>query len=183
LYSGSIDFRTMFHLEEINIIKDRLTDQEQTIAVAESVTAGLLQLAFASAEEAAKYFQGGITAYNIGQKCRHLNINPIHAETCNCVSAKMAEDMALNICTMFTSNWGVAITGYSTPVPQSDDQRFAYYAVAYNGKIVVTEKIETEEEDVLKVQQLYVNTIVDKLAGYINENAEQEFAVTQNIAA
>ncbi len=159
----------MFHCKEIAVIKDRLSERSQTIAAAESVTAGLLQSALASAEEASSYFQGGITAYNIGQKCRHLNINPIHAQACNCVSAQMAREMALNICTVFTSDWGIGITGYATPVPESDNQRFAYYAIAFRGEIKRSEKIETEEEDGQKVQLLYVNKIMDELAALLHK--------------
>lgn len=154
----------MFHTKEITEIKDQLTARKQTIAVAESVTAGLLQATLASGEEASKYFQGGLTAYNIGQKCRHLNVDPIHAVGCNCVSQKMAEDMALNICTVFTSDWGIAVTGYATSVPESDNQRYAHFAIAFKGDIKSSKKIETEEEDVLKVQLLYVNIITDELA-------------------
>lgn len=154
----------MFHLKEITEVKDQLTTRNQTIAVAESVTAGLLQAALASAEEASKYFQGGLTAYNIGQKCRHLSINLIHAQSCNCVSQKMAEDMALNICTVFTSDWGIAVTGYATPVPESDNQRFAYFAIAFRGEIKLSQKIDTSEEDAIKVQLEYVNKIADELA-------------------
>ena len=164
----------MFHSKEIAIIKDELTARQQTIAVAESVTAGLLQSALASAEEASKFFQGGLTAYNLGQKCRHLNINPIQAEACNCVSEGMAKDMALQICNVFISDWGIGITGYATPVPQSDDQRFAYYAIAFRGEVKLAQKIETAEEDGQKVQLMYVNTIMDELAALVkNENANR----------
>ena len=74
----------------VNTIKDILCQRKQTIAVAESVTAGHLQAALSSAVEASHFFQGGITAYNLGQKCRHLQVNPISAEGCNCVSEEVA---------------------------------------------------------------------------------------------
>lgn len=160
---------TMFHSKEITVIKDQLIKRGQTIAVAESVTAGLLQSALASAEEASRFFQGGLTAYNIGQKCRHLNIDPIQALTCNCVSDQMAKDMALNVCNGFTSDWGIGITGYATPVPESGNQRFAYFAIAFKGEIRLSQKMETEEEDGQKVQLLYANTIMDKLAALVEK--------------
>lgn len=52
---------------------------------------------------AAQFYQGGIMAYNIGQKYRHLFVEPIHAGICNCVSEKIAREMALNSCKMFNS--------------------------------------------------------------------------------
>ena len=56
-----------------------LIKKKNTIAVAESVTAGNLQAVFSLAKDATAFFQGGITAYNIGQKCRHLLVEPTHA--------------------------------------------------------------------------------------------------------
>ena len=67
------------HKEVVNSIKDTLQTKCETIAVAESLTAGLLQFALAAAEGASGYFQGGITVYNLGQKSRHLHIDPIDA--------------------------------------------------------------------------------------------------------
>ncbi len=65
--------------ETLNSIKDILVKSEQTIAIAESVTSGNLKAAFSVAMDASKYFQGGIATYNLGQKTRHLNIEPILA--------------------------------------------------------------------------------------------------------
>ena len=93
----------MYDQKIIDTIRDRLTKKGQSIAVAESVTAGHLQVALASAENASKFFQGGMTTYNLGQKVKHLSIEPIHAQSCNCVSAQVAEQMALQIATLFLS--------------------------------------------------------------------------------
>ena len=101
----------------IEDIKNLLIRRGQTIAVAESLTSGHLQVALASAQNASKFFQGGITAYNLGQKARHLKIEPIHAENCNCVSEKVASQMALNVVDLFSTDWSIGITGYAAPVP------------------------------------------------------------------
>src|SRR4051812_38795900 len=109
----------MFNLSVINSLKDALLAKQETISVAESVTSGLLQAAFSSAEKAMQIFQGGITTYNLGQKYRHLLVDPIHASACNCVSERVAQEMALHVCELFSSNWGIGITGYASPVPES----------------------------------------------------------------
>src|SRR4051794_20552902 len=106
-----------FEKNLINRIKDLLIQRHQTISVAESVTAGLLQLSLSSAENALDFFQGGITAYNLGQKARHLHIDPIYALSCNCVSDRIADMLALNVCDLFSSDWGIGITGYASAVP------------------------------------------------------------------
>ncbi len=73
----------------LQVIRQYMLGNNQTVAVAESVTAGLLQWAFSSIPDAAQFFQGGITAYNISQKYKHLAVEPIHASEVNCVSQKL----------------------------------------------------------------------------------------------
>ena len=137
----------MYDGQVINSIKEILVKRRQTIAVAESVTAGHLQAALASAENASQFFQGGITAYNLGQKSRHLKIEPIHAESCNCVSDKVAIEMAYEVARLFSCDWGIAITGYAAPVPKySIDELFAYYAISFQQKNIRSEKGQCGKE-------------------------------------
>ena len=151
----------------IETIKERLIAHGETVAVAESVTSGLLQFALSRAEFAANFYQGGITTYNLGQKSRHLLIDPIHALSCNSVSEKVARDMALNVCHLFTSDWGIGITGYASPVPESGNKLFAWYAISYRGNIVVTKKINPKKDEPPKIQELYVTHLLKDLAGHL----------------
>lgn len=145
-------------------IKAMLIRKEQTLAVAESVTAGLLQLAIAQAENAAEFYQGGITAYNLGQKYRHLKVDPIHAEATNCVSAKVAAQMAVEVCNQFGATWGMGITGYATPVPESANKLFAFYAIAKDGKVIRKGRLSHHKnDDPFEVQQFYTSSMLDKL--------------------
>ena len=150
-----------FNDEKIRLIKDFLLQHHQTVAVAESVTSGLLQFALATADDAIHFYQGGITAYNIGQKTRQLHIEPIHATACNCADDKVAEEMAIHVTRKFSSHWGISITGYATPVPESDHQLFAYYAITHEGKVMVSGKMEAKKAKAQEVQLYYVNTILD----------------------
>jgi nicotinamide-nucleotide amidase len=154
-----------FHHESMfdnNAIADMgkyLQGTGHTLAVAESVTAGLLQVSISTAMDAMKFFQGGITTYNIGQKTRHLGIDPIQALACNCVSRETAEDMALGVCKLFTAHWGIAVTGYATPVPESGNSLFAYAAFAHNGRIIYDFRMDEKPASPLEVQYNYVNRI------------------------
>ena len=80
----------IFNENELKKIGKKLIEGKYTIAVAESVTSGILQFALSSIPDASKFYQGGITAYNIGQKYSHLKVEPIHALSVNCVSQKVA---------------------------------------------------------------------------------------------
>jgi len=148
----------------IENIGHRIIIKKQTIAVAESVTSGHLQAALSLAPDASRFFQGGITAYNVGQKCRHLLVEPTHALECNAVSEKVAADMAREVCRLFSSDYGVAITGYATLSPEEGiEELYAYIAIAFHGEIVAAEKITTHLTDSLEVQINYVNQVLEEL--------------------
>lgn len=150
----------IFDEKLIESIRGKLVRSNQTLAVAESVTSGMLQLAFSLAEEASNFYQGGITAYNLGQKARHLHIDPIHGMRANCVSEQIAIEMAINVTRMFSSDWGVSITGYATPVPESNNQLFAHYAIVFEKKVVLAGEIRPPQGALLDVQQHYVNFLL-----------------------
>jgi PncC family amidohydrolase len=172
--SSRFKHNVMYNNQVISQIKNILLDRGETIAVAESLTSGHLQVALASAENASKFFQGGITVYNLGQKARHLNIEPIHAESCNCVSEKVAIQMALNVATLFTSDWSVGITGYAAPVPEcSVDQPFAYYAICFQSKILRIAKIDSDKKDAMQVQIFFVDQVLKDLHALANSAVRQ----------
>ena len=88
-----------------------LRDKNEKISVAESVTSGLVQLAFSQMPSAEEFFEGGITTYTIDQKVSQLNIDYEQARAVNCVSAEITESMALNVAKVFGTHWAVATTG------------------------------------------------------------------------
>lgn len=152
----------MFNTQVIENIKNRLISLKQRICVAESVTAGLLQAALASAENASEFFEGGITAYNIDQKVKHLGIDKEEGDKCNCVSSKISDQMAIGVCRLFDCEWGVSITGYATPVPEAGHRLYAYFAICNNGEIVMSERINLEGKEAEEAQLEYVNVILEK---------------------
>ena len=154
----------MFDKKLIDFIAKELLNRNESVAVAESVTGGLLQAAFSIAENASQFFQGGITAYNVGQKYRHLLVDPLHALSCDSVSLKIAEDMSKHVCCMFTSTFGLASTGYASLVPEQNiNKLFTYYAIARGSKIIDSGLIHSRDDEGLNTQLLYVDKILRKL--------------------
>lgn len=150
-----------YDIHLINKASRLLQNEEATIAVAESVTSGHLQAAFSLAENAISIFQGGITTYNIGQKCRHLLVEPIHALAVNCVSQKVAEQMAIGVCGLFKSSYGIGITGYASPVPEKNIHRlFAFVTIAKGNKIIESKKIHSSEKKPIDVQKDYTQQAI-----------------------
>jgi nicotinamide-nucleotide amidase len=155
---------SLFATDTLLAIRERLLRRQETIAVAESVTSGLVQAALSTTPDAIQFYQGGITTYNLRQKTRHLHVNTIHALSCNCVSTQVAEEMAVNVCKLFSSHWGLGITGYATPVPESNDSLFAHYCVARGGQIMKSGIIKpAKKAEPFNIQQWYANRLLELL--------------------
>lgn len=160
----------MYDRETIELISEKLQSSRQTVAAAESVTAGHLQAALSSGKAAGKYFQGGISVYNLGQKCRQLGVEPIHAESTNCVSDKVALEMAAGAEKLFLSDYGLSITGYASKAPDLGiDKLFAWFCISKNHEALLIRKIEPPEEDNIDVQLFYTNEVLREFEKLINK--------------
>jgi nicotinamide-nucleotide amidase len=92
-----------------------------SLAVAESMTGGRLQMLITRESGASAFFFGGITAYSLEQKVRHLGVERATAERVDCVSAEVAWQMARGACRLFGADLALATTGYAEPVPGAPD--------------------------------------------------------------
>ncbi len=124
----------------LEFIGQYLLTSNESISVAESVTAGFLQFSFSQMKDASKIFKGGITAYTLEEKVNLLHIDEKEGRECDCVSQHIAETMALHVAEIFNTHWSVAVTGYASPVEESDYQLFAYFSFAYKGEIILSRK-------------------------------------------
>ncbi len=116
-------------LKELMLATPRLT-----LAVAESITCGRLQARIGAISGASQFFLGGLTAYTIAQKARHLGVDRARAEEVNAVSAEIAAQMARGACAFFGSDIALATTGYAEPAPERDIARpTAFWALAHRG--------------------------------------------------
>jgi nicotinamide-nucleotide amidase len=106
-------------------------DHRLTIGVAESVTCGQLQARIGAQPELSELLKGGITAYSIDQKVKLLGVDAGHASKCNCVSARVADEMASGVCCLFGVEVGVATTGYAES-PDKKKAPSAFWSVCSN---------------------------------------------------
>jgi nicotinamide-nucleotide amidase len=105
------------------------------VAVAESLTAGLLQAEIASVSGASRHFAGGLTAYSVDQKVGLLGVDRAHAEAVDCVSEAVARQMAAGVAARFGVGVAAATTGYAEPWGEVTEP-FAHFAVWCDGGIV-----------------------------------------------
>ena len=112
----------------MNELKDLMLQPPRlTLAVAESISCGHLQSTIGAISGASEFFLGGLTAYTIPQKMRHLGVDQAHAEAVNAVSAEVAAQMARGAGAFFGSDLALATTGYAEPAPA----RGAAHPLAY----------------------------------------------------
>jgi nicotinamide-nucleotide amidase len=147
-----------------------------TLAVAESLTCGRLQARIGAISGASEFFLGGVTAYSLEQKVRHLGIDPAMAEAVNGVSGPVAEQMAAGACTLFGADLGVATTGYAEPSARWNVAApFAWWGLARRrpkgGFETRSGRVDCQGLARVDVQERVAAAALDALVGWIRETA------------
>lgn len=95
------------------IIGKLLRARAESLAIAESVTGGLLSSRITDVSGSSDYFLGGVVSYAVSEKVRFLGIDPGFISKHTHVSAEVSTAMAESIKRVTGANWGVGITGYA----------------------------------------------------------------------
>lgn len=145
-----------------------------SLAAAESLTCGRVQAAIGAISGASTFFRGGITAYTLDQKVRHLGVERRAARRVNAVSAAVAEQMARGACELFESDLGVATTGYAEPSPADGvKDPFAWWALAHRRRgrwvAVRSGRIECPGANRTDAQRMVAQAVVAELVAYLRE--------------
>ena len=96
----------------------RLRARQQTVAVAESCTGGLLGAALTDVPGSSRYFLGGLIAYANQVKIDQLKVPAAILEKQGAVSAQTAAAMAEGVRRLLKSGIGVSITGVAGPAAE-----------------------------------------------------------------
>ncbi|WBX97830.1 CinA family protein [Chryseobacterium gambrini] len=144
----------------LDYIGEALKTVQESVSVAESVTAGYLQFSFSQMKDASTFFKGGITAYTLEEKVKLLKVNKEEAESCDCVSKQIAEEMAVHVADLFNTDWGISVTGYARPVEESDQKIFAYFSFAYKSEVILSKKLELSPKTNAMTAQKYYSEFI-----------------------
>jgi nicotinamide-nucleotide amidase len=161
----------MSDLKDLMLSRPRLT-----LAVAESVTCGRLQARIGADSGASEYFLGGLTAYSLEQKVRHLGVDRAGAEGVNSVSAGVAEQMARGACALFGADLGAATTGYAEAYPAlAVAEPFAWWGLARRrpegGFDVRSGRVACPGLSRTAVQERVADAALGALVGWLREPA------------
>lgn len=144
----------------LGYIGNQMLKYDETISVAESVTAGFLQFSFSQMKDASKFFMGGISVYSEGEKIRLLKVDAEEARKNDGVSSRIAETMALNVARIYKTDWSIGVTGYATPVERSGKKLFAYFSITYKGKVILSERLDLHSRTKAVNAQLYYSEFI-----------------------
>lgn len=153
-----------------------LAAPRRTLALAESITCGRLLARIGSVSGASEFLLGGITAYSLEQKVRHLGVDRREAEPVNSVSSRVAEQMARGACALFGSDVGAATTGYAEPSAEwRVDEPFAWWGLAArrpDGDVDVRSgRVDLAGLARVAAQERAASAALEALVGWLRERA------------
>ncbi|NUB92879.1 CinA family protein [Haloterrigena sp. SYSU A121-1] len=116
-------------------IADALRDREETLAVAESCTGGLIGAAITAVPGASDYFDSGLTTYAYDAKRRHLGVSREALDEHGAVSEPVARQMAQGVRDVADVTWGIATTGIAGPTGGTEENPVGtvYIGISYAG--------------------------------------------------
>ncbi|MDT0404059.1 CinA family protein [Streptomyces edwardsiae] len=109
-----------------------LTVNGATLAVAESLTGGLVAAEITSVPGASKVFRGSVTAYATALKRDLLDVDATLLAERGAVDPQVAAQMAAGVRKALGADWGIATTGVAGPDAQ-DGQDVGAVFVAVDG--------------------------------------------------
>ncbi|TMD39898.1 MAG: CinA family protein [Chloroflexi bacterium] len=119
---------------------DQLRQRDLTVAVAESMTAGLLAATLADLPESSKRFLGGVVSYTADKKMELLGIPEAVISKDGVVSQATARLMAEGARRLLGAGLAISITGVAGPEEQDGKPvGLTYIGVSVDGKTQVRE--------------------------------------------
>ena len=116
------DFYGTDHETLASVVGQRLKQQGQTVAVAESCTGGGLGQFLTEIPGSSAYFRGGVISYDNQIKVELLGVDAAVLAAQGAVSAAVAEQMAIGARDRLKASWGLSITGVAGPDGGSDEK-------------------------------------------------------------
>ncbi|MFI6942664.1 CinA family protein [Streptomyces sp. NPDC050418] len=119
-------------MPEALLVQKLLVERGQTLAVAESLTGGMVAAEITAVPGASKVLRGSVTAYATEIKHQVLGVDDALLAARGAVDPDVARQMALGVRRLLGADWGIATTGVAGPDPQ-DGQEVGTVFVAVAG--------------------------------------------------
>ncbi len=100
----------------VKVVSDMLRRRDQTLALAESCTGGLISSEFTDLPGASDFLIGGLTAYSSEMKSELLGVPEEMIQQHTAVSAEVALAMAAGVAEKLEADYALSTTGYLGPI-------------------------------------------------------------------
>jgi nicotinamide-nucleotide amidase len=125
----------------VTVIKKLFLERQQTLAIVESCTGGLLASCITQQEGVSGFFKGGMVTYQTETKSSVLKIDSDLIKDNSVVSDAVAREMVLKVKEQFKSDFAIATTGNAGPTKGDSDAEIGtvFIAIASPEKVIVEE--------------------------------------------
>ena len=127
------------NIELEEVLGRLLRTKKETVAVAESLTGGLIQDRITNIPGSSVYFLGGAITYSNEAKSEFLGVKQESLVTYGAVSAQVAAEMATGVQKKFRSDLAISTTGIAGPTGATANKPLGlvYVGIAYRSEIVI----------------------------------------------
>lgn len=150
-------------------VVDALRGTGQTVAMAESLTGGLLCATLVDVPGASDVLRGAVVAYVPEVKCEVLGVDPDLVERVGTVHPDVAAAMAEGAARVLGATWGLATTGVAGPEP-SEGKSVGTVHVAVAGPGGVQTRDLSLDGDRAMVREQAVDAALSLLVGRLGES-------------
>src|SRR5215467_13057997 len=147
----------------------RLKKREQSIAVAESSSGGLLSAALLSVPGASAYFRGGAVVYTGKAREVFLSLPRGAVSGMRSASEPYAMLLARTARERFVSTWGLSETGAAGPTGNPYGDSAGHTCIALSGPIENALTVETRSDDRVSNMQAFARNALELLLRGLNE--------------
>ncbi|MFI1470868.1 CinA family protein [Streptomyces wuyuanensis] len=151
-----------------------LAERGESLAVAESLTGGLVAAELTSVPGASKSFLGSVTAYATALKRDLLGVDGALLAEHGAVHPEVAAQMAAGVRSRTAAGWGIATTGVAGPEPQ-DGQPVGTVFVAVAGpdgtRKVARLRLNGDRSEIRRES---VRNVLELLAGELSGNGRAQ---------
>jgi nicotinamide-nucleotide amidase len=145
--------------DTIEVVLGRmLTQQNKTLAIAESCTGGKIAQRITANAGASLYFKGSIVCYTEMIKTAILKVSKETIEKYSVVSEEVAKEMALNVQQLMQADYAIATTGNAGPSKDAANEEVGVVFIA----LATPEKVFVEKFNFGQPREKVIDRAVNK---------------------
>ncbi|HLU70621.1 MAG TPA: CinA family protein [Nonomuraea sp.] len=152
-----------------------LERREATLAVAESLTGGLIGATIVSVPGASKVFRGGVISYATDLKRRLLDVPEELLRREGAVHPEVAAAMAAGVARLCEATYGLAVTGVAGPDPQDGQPVGTVFAAVSGPGGKLWERPLRLEGSRERIRVETMDEAIDLLSTVLKENKGEHF--------